>query len=328
MNKRVLLTGINGYVGQHVAAELLRQGYEVIGTVRSRAKSESVKSALSKVVSIDKLSLVEVDLLSDSGWDAAMVGCDFVAHVASPFSVAEPKDERELIDPAVEGTKRVLTAAKFAGVKRVVLTSSIVAMTAGKPSGLYGPDAWSDVNANIGAYAKSKTLAERAAWEIVAEGSMELVVINPGFILGPPLGAPGTGVSETMISNLIAGKMPMIPDVAMGMVDVRDVARLHVAALSAEGASGKRFIAASEQPVAMAEVANILKSGGYTKVSTRKAPNFAIKAMGLIDREARAMAPQLGKKISYDNHETFGILGWKPTQLKTTFLEMAGALSS
>jgi len=328
MTQRVLVTGISGYIGQHVAAQLLKSGYEVMGTVRSLSKSVAPKEALAAVAPVDKLSFVEADLLTDSGWDAAMAGCDHVMHLASPFFVAVPKDESVLIKPAVEGTKRVLAAAKKAGVKRVVLTSSIVAMTSGRPSGHYGTDTWSDLTANIGAYAKSKTLAEKAAWEMVKDQSMELVTINPGFVLGPPLGSVGDGQSVAMISDFISGKFPMIPDIAMGMIDVRDVAQLHVAALESPEAAGKRFIAASEEPIAMAHLANVLKKAGYSKVPSRKAPNFAIKLMALFDREVKGLAPQLGIRISYDNHETYDILKWEPTSLDTTVVEMARSISN
>jgi len=327
MTSRVLVTGINGYIGQHVAAELLREGYEVVGTVRSGSKTAPTIEAIAAVAPTDRLSFVEADLLSDRGWDEAMAGCTYVMHVASPFVLAEPKNENEIIAPAVQGTSRVISAAKRAGVKRVILTSSVVAMTSGRPSGRYGPDAWSDLNANIGAYAKSKTLAERAAWDAVSDGSIELVAINPGFVQGPALGSTGAGQSVAMMTGLITGKMPMIPDVAMGMVDVRDVAKLHVAALNAEDAPGRRFIAASEKPVAMAYLAQVLRDAGYDKVPSRKAPNVAIRAMSIFDREAKGMVPQLGKTIEYDNHETHDILGWQPTPLETTFTEMARSLS-
>ena len=328
MTQRILVTGINGYVGQHVAAQLLNRGYEVVGSVRSMPKSSAASTALAAAAPIERLSFVEADLLSDAGWDDAMVGCDYVMHLASPFFLAEPKDENEMIKPAVEGTKRVLVAAKQASVKRVVLTSSVVAMTSGLPSGRYGTDAWSNVDVKIGAYAKSKTLAERAAWDFVADGSIELVTINPGFILGPSLGSPGDGQSERMISDLISGKMPMIPDIAMSMVDVRDVARLHVAALETADAAGKRFIAASEEPVPMAYLASVLKNAGYTKSPSRKAPNLAIKLMSLVDREAKGMVPQLGIRISYDNRATYDILKWEPTVLDKTFVEMANSISN
>jgi len=216
MTDRVLLTGITGYIGQHCAAELLRQGYEVVGTIRSRSKADATQAALAKAAPTDRLSFAEADLLSDAGWDDAMKGCTFVVHVASPFAMAEPKDESELIAPAVEGTKRVIAAARGAGVNRLVLTSSTVAMVTGKDSGKYGPDSWSDVDADIGAYSKSKTLAERAAWKAVEGGTMELVVINPGGVFGPSLGAKIDGQSVAMMTDMIAGKVPMIPDVAMG----------------------------------------------------------------------------------------------------------------
>jgi dihydroflavonol-4-reductase len=327
MSKKVLVTGITGYIGQHVAAELLRQKYEVVGTVRSLAKAENTKAALSPLPGASNVKYVQADVLSDTGWAEAMSGCDYVIHLASPFLLAEPKDENVMIAPAVEGTKRVIKAAIKAGIKRVVLTSSVVSMTSGRPSGTYGPDSWSDVNQNIGAYAKSKTLAERAAWQTVKGSDMELVAINPGFVLGPSLGTAGDGTSEAMIANLIGGKMPAIPDVAMGMVDVRDIARLHVAALEAPGVAGKRFIAASAKPISMAYLAEVLKKAGYKKVPARKAPNFAIKLMALFDREAKGMVPNLGVKISYDNHETLELLNWKPTPLEITFTEMAAAIS-
>ncbi|NDE17190.1 NAD-dependent epimerase/dehydratase family protein [bacterium] len=328
MAENVLLTGITGYIGQHCAAELLRNGYGVVGTMRSRAKAEETKSALARVVSVDRLSFVETDLLADAGWDEAMKGCSFVMHVASPFALAEPRDENELIVPAVDGTKRVVAAARRAGVKRLVLTSSTVAVAAGKKSGKYGPDSWSDVDANIGAYSKSKTLAERAAWKAVEGGAMELVVINPGGVFGPSLGAKIDGQSVTLMADMIAGKLPMIPDVAMGMIDVRDVALLHVKALTAAGAAGKRFIAASSEPVEMSEVARVLKSAGYTKVPSIKAPSFMLRLMSLFDREARGMVPFLGIKTAFDNRATFDVLEWKPTPLENSFRDMASALSA
>ena len=327
MNDRVLVTGISGYVGQHVAAELLKNGYLVRGTVRSIAKAQATKAAIEAVTSVENLEFVEADLLADAGWNEAVTGCNYVIHVASPFYLAEPKNESDMIAPAVDGTKRVLNAAVHAGVRRVVLTSSVVAMTTGKPSGTYGPDAWVDTESNIGAYAKSKALAEQAAWDVVTGTSTQLVSINPGFILGPSLGAPGDGQSVAMIRDLIGGKMPMIPDVAMGMVDVRDVARLHVAALIAPNAANQRLIAATAEPVAMSHVASVLRAAGFSKVPTRKAPNAAIKLMSLFDREAKGMVPQLGKRISYRNQETYDVLGWKPTSIDTSLVEMANALA-
>ena len=328
MSERVLVTGITGYIGQHCAVELLSQGYEVVGSVRSSTKADSTRKAIGKIVPIEKLTLTEADLLSDKGWDAAMKGCAYVLHVASPFLMKEPKDENEMIAPAVEGTQRVIMAAQRNGVKRLVLTSSTFAIIAGKASGKFSPSDWSDTEANIGAYAKSKTLAERAAWKANDGSAMELVVINPGAVFGPSIGAQADAQNMAMIAKMIQGKIPMIPDVGMGMIDVRDVARLHVKAMTAKGAAGKRFIAASAEPVEMATVASVLKNAGYSKVPSRRAPSFLLKMVSLFDREAKGMIPFLGQRASFDNKSTFEILDWKPTPLETSFKEMAASISN
>ena len=325
--ERVLVTGISGYIGQHCAAELLRQGFEVVGTIRSRSKADATKSAIANVTSIQNLSFSGADLLSDDGWSEAMKGCSYVLHIASPFLLAEPKYEEELIGPAVEGTKRVISAALRAGVKRLVLTSSTFAIIAGKETGRYGPEDWSDTTANIGAYAKSKTLAERAAWDLVKGGGMELTVINPGAVFGPSLGAKNDGQSVAMVTKMIQGQVPMIPDMAMGMVDVRDVAKLHVSAMTASTGAGKRFIACTAEPVEMATLAKVLRDAGYKKAPSIKAPTFLLKLMSLFDREAKGMMPFIGKKAALDNSATLEVLSWKPTPMATSFREMAVAIS-
>jgi len=325
--EKVLVTGITGYIGQHCAAELLCQGYKVVGTIRSSSKRDATRSAISQVAPIDNLSFAEANLLSDSGWTDALKGCTFVLHIASPFFLAEPKDENELIAPAVEGTRRVIAAAQKAGIKRLVLTSSTFAIIAGKDTGKYGSDDWSDTDANIGAYAKSKTLAERAAWEAIKGSNMELTVINPGAVFGPSLDAKIYGQSVQMMSKMITGKIPMIPDMAMGMIDVRDVAKLHVAAMTASGAEGKRFIACTEEPVEMASLAKVLREAGYKKTPSLKAPTFLLKLMSLVDPEAKGMMPFIGKKATLDNSATLKVLNWKPTPMANSFKEMAASIT-
>ncbi|MBU3597400.1 SDR family oxidoreductase [Polynucleobacter bastaniensis] len=325
--EKVLVTGITGYIGEHCAAALLREGYEVVGTVRSLAKADATRKAISKVAQTDNLSFVEADLLSDKGWDDAMQGCSYVLHVASPFFLKEPQNENELIAPAVDGTLRVIKAAKSAEVKRLVLTSSTFAIIAGKETGKYGPQDWSDTNKNIGAYAKSKTLAERAAWAEVKGSNLELAVINPGAVFGPPIGSKDGAQNVAMMADMIAGKMPMIPDMAMGMVDVRDVAKLHIAAMTKSGASGKRFIACTAEPIEMSTVTQVLRDAGYSKAPARKAPTFLLKFMGIFDKQVKGMLPFIGKKASYDNSETFEILEWKPTPMSQSFKEMASAIT-
>ena len=231
-----------------------------------------------------------------------MKGCSYVLHIASPFFLKEPHDENLLITPAVEGTLRVIKAAKSAGVKRLVLTSSTFAIIAGKDTGKYGPNDWSDINLNIGAYAKSKTLAERAAWKAVKGSNMEMTAILPGAVFGPPLGSKAEAQNVKMMKDLIA-------------------------AMIKSGAAGKRFIACSAEPIEMSALTEVLKKAGYKKAPTVKAPTFLLKFISLFDREVKGMLPFIGKKASYDNSETFKILDWKPTPMSKSFEEMATAIT-
>ena len=327
MLTKVMVTGITGYIGQHCGAELLRQGYEVLGTVRSMEKADMVREGIARVAPIENLTFVEADLLSDKGWKDAMDGCTYVLHVASPFIIAAPKDENEIISPAVDGTLRVLSAAKAAGIKRVVLTSSTVAVISGKLSGHYGTDSWSDPDADIGTYAKSKTLAERVAWEFADTNSIDLVVINPGGVLGPTLTGRVEGESLTFISDIINGKYPLVPDISVLLIDVRDVAKLHVAAITAEGAVGKRFIAASDEPLHFKEVTGILKDAGYKKASTRQAPKFLLKLMSLFDDQVKGLLPMVGERQTVVNKETYEILGWEPTPIDQSLIETAESIA-
>ena len=327
----VLVTGISGYIGLHCAKELQANGYKVRGTVRSQDKAALATTALARAgVRAEEISFVEADLLDDSGWAEAMAGCDYVLHVASPFIMGEPDDPDELIRPAVDGTNRILSFAQAAGIKRVVLTSSTVAVSSDMESGTGGPGDWPDPD-KVGTYAKSKILAERAAWRFVeARGEVEgfdLVVINPGGVMGPCLTGKARGTSTTMISDMINGKMPMIPDISVGLVDVRDVAMVHVTALKMAEAAGQRFILASEEPIPMMHVAETLKRAGYDKVSTRKAPSLLLRFLALFSKDVRGMATFLGRKVRADNRTTRELLGWKPTPMKTSLVDMAQSLS-
>ena len=327
----VLVTGVSGYIGHHCALELIKKGYHVRGTLRSLSKSDHIVASL-KVFDerADTIEFFEADLLDDAGWEAAMKDCDYVLHVASPFIMGEPKHPDILIKPAVEGTERVLSFAQKAGVKRVVLTSSTVAVSSDMESGIGGPNDWADPD-KVGSYAKSKILAERAAWDFIGaqEGNekMEMVVINPGGVMGPTLTGTLTGTSVSMVNDMIQGKMPMIPEIAVGMVDVRDVAKVHVKALSVKEAAGRRFILASTEPIPMMKLAEILKSNGYDKVSTRKAPGFLLKFMALFNKDVKGMVTFLGRKVGSDNRTTKEVLEWEPTDIETSILDMARSIA-
>ncbi|MDG1740949.1 MAG: aldehyde reductase [Crocinitomicaceae bacterium] len=330
MNKKVLLTGISGYIGNHCAVELLKHGYSVRGSVRSLSKSKKVIDAIKKEVDPkDNLEFCELNLLSDAGWDAAMKDCEYVLHVASPFINSEPKDENEYIRPAVDGTMRALRAAKKVGVKRVVLTSSMVSMLGDSAQSMdVTPETWTNVDAkNTSAYSKSKTLAEKAAWDFIHAQTdatpMELTVVNPGPVFGPSLSGDLSGTSMTMFKQMLTGKMPMVPQAGINMSDVRDIAKIHVLALENEKANGKRFIVTTEKPYAFQELAQLLKSNGYDKVSTKLAPNFLLKAMGYINREARSMRAFIGKTYTGDVTSTMEVFDWKPIAFEKTILDTA-----
>jgi len=333
--KKVLVTGISGFVGQHCAAELLRKGYAVRGSVRSLSKTDEVVNGIKQEIDPKgNLEFCELDLMNDSGWDKAMEGCDYVLHVASPFVIKVPKDENELIKPAVDGTLRALKAAKKAGVKRVVLTSSTVAMHGGQ-TGLIklNQDSWTNLNAkNVTAYFKSKTLAEKSAWEFIknqtGENKIELVVVNPGPIYGPTL--TGNLATEAMdfFKKLITGKVPMLPKAYSVMSDVRDVATIHVAALENEKANGKRFIVTTEKPQAIQQIGKILKSNGYDKVSTKLAPTFLLKFIANFNDEMKGMLPFVGNTIEADVSDTMKTFNWKPIPFEKTVLDTAKSVET
>lgn len=334
-NKKVLLTGISGYIGNHCAVELLKNGYSVRGSVRSLSKSKQLTQVIKKEIDPKgNLEFCELDLLDDSGWDKAMKGCDYVLHVASPFINIEPKDENEYIKPAVEGTMRALKSAKKAGIKRVVLTSSMVSMLDNANKSIdIDFNSWTNVKAkNVSAYAKSKTLAEKSAWDFIKsqnqDEAMELTVINPGPVFGPTLSGNLEGASMGMFKQMMSGEMPMVPQAAINMSDVRDVAKIHVLALENPKANGKRFIVTTENPYKFQEVAQILKSNGYEKVSTKLAPNFLLKFMGNFNREARSMRAFIGNTYNGDTSSTMSTFDWKPISFQKTVLDTAKSIES
>lgn len=329
----VLVTGATGFIAGHCILKLLDAGYPVRGTARSAGRADHVaellRPHLTDPSSLDRLEIVAADLNADAGWDAAAKGCRYVLHVASPLPPAPPKDENELIVPARDGALRVLRAAKAAGVERVVMTSSLAAV-------LYGVDRdkvfdesdWSNVDdPRIGAYEKSKTLAERAAWAHAREAGLDLAVINPGLVLGPVLG-PELNTSAEAVKKLIDREFPACPDLRYAMVDVRDVAAAHVAAMTAEGAAGQRFVCAigshSLREVA-AILAHHLGPRGY-RIPTGKLPNFLMRVVALFDQTARLTLNDLSRPQSIDNARIQKVLGWKPRGLEEMTISLADSL--
>lgn len=319
----VLVTGATGFIAQHCIQQLLDAGYSVRGTARSSTRgavvADTLRPHLADASSLDRFEVVGADLTADSGWTEAVAGCRYVLHVASPLPSAPPKDENELIVPARDGAVRVLRAAAAAGVERVVMTSSLAAV-------LYGVDRdkvfteadWSNVDGGrIGAYEKSKTIAERAAWETAKELDLDLVTINPGLVLGPVLGS-SLNVSSEAVAKLMKREFPACPDLHYAMVDVRDVAAAHVAALTAEGAVGSRFLCA-EDDHSLREVAAILDRHfgpkGY-RIPTGNMPGFVMRLVALFDKVAALAMNDLGRPQRIDNSKIRDVLDWEPRSLE------------
>jgi nucleoside-diphosphate-sugar epimerase len=327
----VLVTGGSGYLGSWCAIDLLQRGYRVRTTVRDLSREPQLRAAIASEVNAgDHLSVLAADLLDDGGWEQAVEGCDYVLHVASPFPPAQPKDPDELIVPARDGTLRVLRASLDAGVDRVVVTSSVAAVTGGRPaSGPLTEEDWSDPdNPKLSPYARSKTIAERAAWDFARErGATEkLATVNPGAIVGPVL-SDDRSFSLQAIERLLRG-MPGVPQIGFSFVDVRDVADLQVRAMTAPEGGGERFIAV-ESFLWMAEVAAILRDRlgeGAAKVPTRSVPNLLVRGMALFDPGVRSIVGQLGKRTELSSEKAKARLGWSPRPAEETIVDCARSL--
>ncbi|PJZ67984.1 epimerase [Leptospira wolffii] len=330
----ILVTGGSGFIGSHTILRLLKEGHRVRTTVRNAKREEDVKALLRQGgwESEDGLSFFLADLEKDEGWAQATKGCDYVLHVASPFPPSVPKHEDELIIPAREGTLRVLKASRDSGVKRVVITSSFAAIGYGhkNKTNPYDETDWTDANGAIPAYVKSKTLAERAAWDFIkSEGKgLELSSVNPVGVFGPVLG-PDYSASIVVVQRLLDGAMPGIPQLYFGVVDVRDVVDLHLKAMTNPKANGERFLAVAGDFMTIQEIARVLKEGlgkSAEKVPTKTVPNWLVRIVSLWDQGAKQILPELGKKKNGSNEKAKRILGWSPRSNEEAILATAESL--
>ncbi len=333
--KLVLVTGGTGFVGVHCILQLLKAGYPVRTTLRSLDRKNEIIEMLKNggVDSFGNLSFVETDLSKDTNWDEAVKDCEYVLHVASPISLTIPKDENEMIAPAVEGTLRVLKAARNADVKRVVITSSFgaVGYSHTETDQLITEDSWTNPNEKgLSAYIKSKTLAEKAAWDFIARegGALELSVVNPVGIFGPSLGANLSGGLE-IIKKLLDGSMKAVPQINFGIVDVRDVADLHLRAMTNPNANGQRFLALAGDVLSFHEMVLILKNkmGDEAKnVTTKVLPNWIVRIAALFNPLAKNIAPQLGRIKNASNEKAKIMLGWTPRTNEEALIASAESL--
>ncbi len=317
----VLVTGGSGFVGSHCILQLLAAGHQVRTTVRNLKREADVRAML-KVGGAEpgeRLSFVAADLEDDAPWPLAVAGCEHVLHVASPFPPNIPQNEDELIVPAREGALRVLRASRDAGVKRVVLTSSFAAIGYGHApqSRPFDETSWTDPNGDdVRPYVKSKTLAERAAWDFIAKegGDLELSVINPVGVFGPVLG-PDYSTSILLVQRLMDGAIPGCPRLTFGIVDVRDVADLHLRAMTHPAAKGERFLAVAGDFLSMVEIAKVLKARmgqSARRVPTRQLPNWLVRIAAMRDPAVKQILPELGKAKNATHEKARRVLGWAP----------------
>ena len=331
----VLVTGGSGFIGSDAILHLLAAGYGVRATLRNLSREAELRAMLRQGGAAEQhnLSFFKADLNSDDGWAQAVQGCDYVLHIASPFPFTLPKHEDELIVPAREGTLRVLKAARDAGVKRVVLTSSFAAIGYGhKPQEKpFDERNWTDLSSNgITPYVKSKTLAEKTAWDFMARegGSLELSVVNPVAVFGPVLGAD-YATSIVVVQRLMDGAMPGVPRLWLGAVDVRDVADLHLRAMTHPAAKGQRFLAVAGDFLSFLDIARILKvhmGEKARKVPTRQLPDWLIRLAALADPSVRQVLPELGIRKNATGEKARRMLGWAPRSNEQAIIAAAESL--
>jgi nucleoside-diphosphate-sugar epimerase len=331
----VLVTGGSGFIGSHSILQLLAAGHQVRTTVRSLKREGDVRAMLREggCEGDGRLSFIAADLNDSAGWPDAVAGCEYVLHVASPFPETVPKNEDDLIVPARQGALRVLRASRDAGVKRVVLTSSFAAIGYGhKPQQApFDETSWTDPDgAGVLPYAKSKTLAERAAWEFIAAegGGLELSVVNPVGVFGPVLG-PDYSTSILLVQRLMDGAMPGCPRLSFGIVDVRDVADLHIRAMTDAAARGERFLAVAGDFMSILDIARVLKrrmGAAARRVPTRQLPNWLVRLAALRDPAVKQILPELGKTKNATNEKARRTLGWAPRSSEEAIVATAESL--
>ena len=327
--EKVLVTGATGFIGLHCIKQLLDRGYSVNGTLRSQDRQAEVLDSLERNNTPTRhLSLFEVDLNRDSGWNSAIRDCNYVLHVASPFVLTD-EDEDFFVKPAVEGVQRALKFSKKHNVKKVILTSSFAAIheTLNDRQESFDEEDWSNPNKpGISFYAKSKTMAELAAWEFMEmeNPDFSLAVINPVLVMGPSL-SKDVGTSNSLVKNMINGSVPGTPKIHIGIVDVRDVASVHILAMESSSADGERIIV-SEKELWVHEVAAILRDAGFNKTPKVEFPKWLMKVVALFRKDLALMVPMIGKRRDVSSSKARELLGWKPMKAELSIIDTAQQL--
>ena len=328
--EKVLVTGSTGFIGLHCIHQLIEKGYSVSGTLRSKSREEEVRSSLKKAnLSDANLSLYECDLMSDDGWEKAIDGCDYVLHIASPFINGLPDHEDDLIKPALTGTQRILKlSAKNPQIKKIIITSSFAAVgDTFNGQTVFNESDWSDPNNNkISAYNKSKTLAEKSAWDFMESNpSFKLTVINPVGVIGPML-SDDIGTSNLFVKKILDGSTPGNPGLHIGFVDVRDVARAHVDSIKNEKSDNKRIILSKDE-IWVSELSEILRNLGY-KAPKRNIPKWLITVLSLFDKQLGGLIPMIGKVRNIESSIFSEVFDWELISIEESAKVTAEQLKS
>ena len=321
--KKVFVSGGSGYIAMYCIKILLEKGYDVVTSVRKESQIDLVKKSLHKHnVALENLKFIILDLLKDEGWDDALKGCEYVLHVASPV-IPGDVDEDSLVKPAVEGMTRCLKAAIKNGAKKFVQTSSYAAIY-GNDKSEHGDNDWTDLsNKNLLPYEISKTKSEKKMWEMVEKSDITACAINPVLVLGPSLSGVLSMSNRLTIKKLF--NLPFVPDMAISVVGVMDVADAHVRAMESTKSNGKRFLL-SEKTIKLIELTNILKKAGFNKVPSMVIPNFVFKFLALFIPSMRSIAKRLGTFETLQTKNANELLEWFPNSADTEIINSAKQL--
>ena len=327
--EKVLVTGASGYIALHCISELLKKGYKVKGSLRDMSKEQIIRKYFVFDNEKSNLEFCKLNLLSDEGWDNAVFDCEYIMHIASPFVIEEPKNENDLIEPALEGTLRALNAANRNKIKKFILTSSMASVAYGHKAEICNKNNWTDTSKNVGAYVRSKTIAERAAWEFIKDNnvSFPLTTIHPGMVFGPLISNEIRGASVNLIANMMSGKFPALPDIYFTIVDVRDIAKLHVDSLQNQNSNNKRILATSENGIPFLDISLILRNLGFEKSPKNIIPNQVINSLAAFNKEMRITSSMIKRGFyKVDLSDTISIFHWQPIPLEETICDMTKSI--
>ena len=330
--KQVLVTGANGFIALHCISKLLDNGFKVKGSLKDLKKESLVRDALGTKLNRENFEICKLNLLEDQGWAEATSNCDYLLHIASPCVIKEPKHENEIIDPAVNGTLRAIKAAHKANVKKIVITSSIGSIIYGHNKNIFDSKDWTDVSFSVGAYIKSKTLAEKSAWDYLDKlkrSKLSMTSINPGMVFGPILSNQINSTSASLILKMINGRFPALPNIYFSVVDVRDIAKLHVDSLTNDNSDHKRIIAASSKAIPFIEISKILRKLGYYKSTLKLVPDQLIKILSIFNKDMKTSFSMIKRgSYSLDLSETTLIYDWNPIPFDKTIKDMCLSLEN